>query len=191
MRKLKNNELQRISVKDFKSAKKTPIIVVLDNVRSAMNVGSIFRTADAFIIEKIYLCGITACPPNKEILKTAIGANETVAWEYVKETTDIVTKLKTENHHIVGVEQTENTTLLQNFENPNKKIVLIFGHEVFGISQEVIDLCDECIEIPQFGTKHSLNIAVSTGIVVWEVWKKMVSVPATQFQEGFTLRAFR
>ena len=121
MRKLKNNELQRISVKDFKSAKKTPIIVVLDNVRSAMNVGSIFRTADAFIIEKIYLCGITACPPNKEILKTAIGANETVAWEYVKETTDIVTKLKTENHHIVGVEQTENTTLLQNFENPNKK----------------------------------------------------------------------
>ena len=173
MRKLKNNELQRISVKDFKSAKKTPIIVVLDNVRSAMNVGSIFRTADAFIIEKIYLCGITACPPNKEILKTAIGANETVAWEYVKETTDIVTKLKTENHHIVGVEQTENTTLLQNFENPNKKISLIFGNEVFGVSEEVINLCDECIEIPQFGTKHSLNISVSAGIVIWEIWKKM------------------
>ena len=173
MRKLKNNELQRISVKDFKSAKKTPIIVVLDNVRSAMNVGSIFRTADAFIIEKIYLCGITACPPNKEILKTAIGANETVAWEYVKETTDIVTKLKTENHHIVGVEQTENTTLLQNFENPNKKIVLIFGNEVFGVSEEVINLCDEYIEIPQFGTKHSLNISVSAGIVIWEIWKKM------------------
>ena len=173
MRKLKNNELQRISVKDFKSAKKTPIIVVLDNVRSAMNVGSIFRTADAFIIEKIYLCGITACPPNKEILKTAIGANETVAWEYVKETTDIVTKLKTENHHIVGVEQTENTTLLQNFENPNKKISLIFGNEVFGVSEEVINLCDECIEIPQFGTKHSLNISVSLGIVVWELWKQI------------------
>ena len=173
MRKLKNNELQRISVKDFKSAKKTPIIVVLDNVRSAMNVGSIFRTADAFIIEKIYLCGITACPPNKEILKTAIGANETVAWEYVKETTDIVTKLKTENHHIVGVEQTENTTLLQNFENPNKIIALIFGNEVFGVSEEVINLCDECIEIPQFGTKHSLNISVSAGIVIWEIWNKM------------------
>ena len=173
MRKLKNNELARISAEDFKSAKKTPIIVVLDNVRSAMNVGSVFRTTDAFLIEKIYLCGITACPPNKEILKTAIGANETVAWEYVKETTDIVTKLKTENHHIVGVEQTENTTLLQNFENPNKKIALIFGNEVFGVSEEVINLCDECIEIPQFGTKHSLNISVSAGIVIWEIWKKM------------------
>ena len=173
MRKLKNNELQRISVEDFKSAKKTPIIIVLDNVRSAMNVGSVFRTSDAFIIEKIYLCGITACPPNKEILKTAIGANETVAWEYVKETTDIVRKLKIEKYHIIGVEQTERTTLLQNFENHNKKIVLIFGHEVFGVSEKVINLCDEYVEIPQFGTKHSLNISVSVGIVMWEIWKKM------------------
>ena len=173
MRKLKNNELQRISVEDFKSAKKTPIIIVLDNVRSAMNVGSVFRTSDAFIIEKIYLCGITACPPNKEILKTAIGANKTVAWEYVKETTDIVRKLKIEKHHIIGVEQTKKTTLLQNFENHNKKIVLIFGHEVFGVSEKVINLCDEYVEIPQFGTKHSLNISVSVGIVMWEIWKKM------------------
>ena len=173
MRKLKNNELQRISVEDFKLAKKTPIIIVLDNVRSAMNVGSIFRTADAFIIEKIYLCGITACPPNKEILKTAIGANETVAWEYVKETTDIITRLKMKDHHIVGVEQTEKTTLLQNFENLNKKTALIFGNEVFGVSEQVINLCDEYIEIPQFGTKHSLNISVSAGIVIWEIWKKM------------------
>ena len=173
MRKLKNNELARISAEDFRLAKKTPIIVVLDNVRSAMNVGSVFRTSDAFLIEKIYLCGITATPPNKEIMKTALGANDSVDWEYMKETKDIIRKLKAENHHIIGVEQTEKATLLQNFENPNKKIVLIFGHEVFGISQEVIDLCDECIEIPQFGTKHSLNIAVSAGLVIWEVWKKI------------------
>ncbi len=173
MRKLKNSELERISTEDFKKAEKTSIIVVLDNVRSAMNVGSVFRTADAFIIEKIYLCGITATPPNKEILKTALGANDAVDWEYIKETTDIVAKLKTESHHIVGVEQTENATLLQNFENPNKKVVLIFGHEVFGVSQKVINLCDECIEIPQFGSKHSLNISVSVGIVMWEVWRKL------------------
>ncbi|MBC8265474.1 MAG: RNA methyltransferase [Flavobacteriales bacterium] len=173
MRKLKNSELQRISVEDFKSAKKTPIVVVLDNVRSAMNVGSVFRTADAFLIEKIYLCGITATPPNKEILKTALGANDAVAWEYIKETKDIIRKLKNENHHIVGVEQTENATLLQNFEKPNKKVVLVFGHEVFGVNEEVIELCDECVEIPQFGTKHSLNISVSAGILMWEMWRKL------------------
>jgi tRNA G18 (ribose-2'-O)-methylase SpoU len=173
MRKLKNNELARISAEDFKSAKKTPIIVVLDNVRSAMNVGSVFRTADAFLIEKIYLCGITATPPNKEIMKTALGANDSVDWEYIKDTKDIIRKLKAENHQIVGVEQTKNATFLNNFEPLNKKVVLVFGHEVFGVSQEVIDLCDECIEIPQFGTKHSLNISVSVGVVLWEVWQKM------------------
>ena len=172
MRKLKNNELARISAEDFRLAKKTPIIVVLDNVRSAMNVGSVFRTADAFLIERIYLCGITATPPNKEIMKTALGANDSVDWEYMKETKDIIRKLKAENHHIIGVEQTEKATLLQNFENPTKKIVLVFGHEVFGVSQGVINMCDECINIPQFGTKHSLNIAVSVGVVLWEVWKK-------------------
>ena len=173
MQKLKNNELARISAEDFKSAKKTPIIVVLDNVRSAMNVGSVFRTADAFLIEKIYLCGITATPPNKEIMKTALGANDSVDWEYIKDTKDIIRKLKANNHQIVGVEQTKNATFLNNFEPLNKKVVLVFGHEVFGVSQEVIDLCDECIEIPQFGTKHSLNISVSVGVVLWEVWQKM------------------
>ena len=120
MRKLKNNELARISAEDFRLAKKTPISVVLDNVRSAMNVGSVFRTADAFLIEKIYLCGITATPPNKEIMKTALGANDSVDWEYIKDTKDIIRKLKAENHHIVGVEQTEKATLLQNFKTPNK-----------------------------------------------------------------------
>ncbi len=171
MRKLKNSELERISTEDFKNAKKSPIILVLDNIRSAMNVGSIFRTADAFLIEKIYLCGITATPPNKELLKTALGANNSVDWEYVEETPVIIKKLKKDNHHIVGVEQTEKATLLNNFEIPNKKIALIFGNEVFGVNQESIDLCDECIEIPQFGTKHSLNISVSAGIVIWEIWK--------------------
>jgi len=171
MRKLKNSELERISTEDFKNAKKSPIILVLDNIRSAMNVGSVFRTADAFLIEKIYLCGITATPPNKELLKTALGANNSVDWEYVEETLIIIKRLKKDNHHIVGVEQTEKATLLNNFEIPNNKIALIFGNEVFGVNQESIDLCDECIEIPQFGTKHSLNISVSAGIVIWEIWK--------------------
>ena len=173
MRKLKNSELERISTEDFKNAKKSPIILVLDNIRSAMNVGSVFRTADAFLIEKIYLCGITATPPNKELLKTALGANNSVDWEYVEETLIIIKRLKKDNHHIVGVEQTEKATLLNNFEIPNKKIALIFGNEVFGVSQESINLCDECIEVPQFGTKHSLNISVSAGIVIWEIWEKL------------------
>ena len=173
MRKLKNSELGRISSEDFKNIKKSPIVLVLDNIRSAMNVGSIFRTADAFLIEKIYLCGITAIPPNKELMKTALGANDSVDWEYVGETSAIIKRLKIDNHHIVGVEQTEKATLLNNFEMPNKKIALIFGNEVFGVNQELIDLCDECIEIPQFGTKHSLNISISAGIVIWDLWEKI------------------
>ncbi len=173
MRKLKNSELGRISLEDFKNIKKSPIVLVLDNIRSAMNVGSIFRTADAFLIEKIYLCGITAIPPNKELMKTALGANDSVDWEYVGETSAIIKRLKIDNHHIVGVEQTEKATLLNNFEMPNKKIALIFGNEVFGVNQELIDLCDECIEIPQFGTKHSLNISISAGIVIWDLWEKI------------------
>ena len=172
MRKLKNSELERISTEDFKNAKKSPIILVLDNIRSAMNVGSVFRTADAFLIEKIYLCGITATPQNKELLKTALGANNSVDWEYVEETLIIIKRLKKDNHHIVGVEQTEKATLLNNFEIPNKKIALIFGNEVFGVNQESIDLCDECIEIPQFGTKHSFNISVSMGIILWDYYVK-------------------
>jgi len=172
MRKLKNSELKRISTVDFKKAAKTPIIVVLDNVRSAMNVGSVFRTSDAFIIEKIYLCGITATPPNKEILKTALGAQKTVEWEHYAKTASLVKDLKQTGNYIIGVEQTENATVLNDFELPKNKIVLIFGNEVFGINQDVIDLCDECIEIPQYGTKHSLNISISAGIVMWEIWKK-------------------
>ncbi len=173
MRKLKNSELGRISSEDFKNITKSPIVLVLDNIRSAMNVGSIFRTADAFLIEKIYLCGITAIPPNKELMKTALGANDSIDWEYVRETSAIIKRLKIDNHHIVGVEQTEKATLLNNFEMPNKKIALIFGNEVFGVNQELIDLCDECIEIPQFGTKHSLNISISAGIVIWDLWEKI------------------
>jgi len=173
MRKLKNSELGRISSEDFKNIKKSPIVLVLDNIRSAMNVGSIFRTADAFLIEKIYLCGITAIPPNKELMKTALGANDSIDWEYVRETSSIIKRLKIDNHHIVGVEQTEKATLLNNFEIPNKKIALIFGNEVFGVNQELIDLCDECIEIPQFGTKHSLNISVCSGILIWEFYKRL------------------
>ena len=173
MRKLKNKELKRINSSEFKKIKKTPIILILDNVRSAMNVGSIFRTADAFIVEKIYLCGITATPPNKEILKTALGAQETVDWQYHKDTSALVKTLKHSNNYIVAVEQTENATALNNFHRPKNKIILIFGNEVFGVNQQVIDLCDECIEIPQFGTKHSLNISVSAGMVIWELWNQM------------------
>ena len=174
MRKLKNNELKRISPAEFKKAKKTPIILVLDNVRSAMNVGSFFRTADAFIIEKIYLCGITATPPNKEILKTALGAQETVDWQHIKDATALVKRLKQSGNYIVAIEQTEKATVLNEFQLPKKKIVIIFGNEVFGVNQDLIDLCDESIEIPQFGTKHSLNISVSAGIVMWELWKKII-----------------
>ena len=174
MRKLKNSELKRISPSEFKKAKKTPIIIVLDNVRSAMNVGSIFRNADAFIIEKIYLCGITATPPNKELLKTALGAQNTLDWEYYTDTISLIKSLQHTDNYIVAVEQTENATRLNDFNIPRGKIVLIFGNEVFGVDQQVIDLCEECIEIPQFGTKHSLNIAVSAGIVMWELRNKRI-----------------
>ncbi len=173
MRKLKNSELKRISSAEFKKAKKTPIILVLDNVRSAMNVGSVFRTADAFIIEKIYLCGITATPPNKEILKTALGAQETVDWQHMQDVTALIKSLKQSGNYIVSVEQVENATALNEFTLPQNKLVLVFGNEVFGVNQQIINLCDESIEIPQFGTKHSLNISVSAGILMWELWKKM------------------
>lgn len=173
MRKLKNSELNRISSAEFKKAKKTPIILVLDNVRSAMNVGSVFRTADAFVIEKIYLCGITATPPNKEILKTALGAQEAVDWQHMQDAKALIKSLKQSGNYIISVEQVENATALNEFTLPKKKIVLVFGNEVFGVNQQLIDLCDESIEIPQFGTKHSLNISVSAGIVMWELWKKI------------------
>ena len=174
MRKLKNSELGRISVENFKTSKKTPIVVVLDNVRSALNVGSSFRTSDAFRIEKIYLCGITAKPPNKEIRKSALGATESVKWEKVEETESIIKKLKSEGYHICAIEQTENSIMLNNFIPPKKPIVVVFGHEVNGIQQSVVDLCNQSIEIPQIGTKHSLNISVTIGIVIWDLYKKIV-----------------
>jgi len=174
MRKLKNSELGRISVENFKTSKKTPIVVVLDNVRSALNVGSSFRTSDAFRIEKIYLCGITATPPNKEIRKSALGATESVKWEKVEDTESTIKKLKSEGYHICAIEQTENSTMLDNFIPPEKPIAVVFGHEVNGVQQSVVDLCNQSIEIPQIGTKHSLNISVSIGIVIWDLYKKIV-----------------
>ena len=173
MKKLKNKDLQRISIEEFKIAKKTPITIVLDNVRSALNVGSIFRTSDAFLIEKIILCGITAIPPNKEIRKTALGSTDSVNWKYVKNTTDAVQQLIKEGYYVVGVEQTEKSTFLNEFELPEKPIAIIMGNEVDGVDQQVINLCNEVIEIPQFGTKHSLNIAGTTSIVIWDLWGKL------------------
>ena len=174
MRKLKNSELGRISVENFKSSKKIPIVVVLDNVRSALNVGSAFRTSDAFRVEKIYLCGITATPPNKEIRKSALGATESVEWEKVEDTESVIKKLKSDGYHICAIEQTENAIMLNDFILPEKPIAVVFGHEVNGVQQSVIDLCDQCIEIPQIGTKHSLNISVSVGIVIWDLYKKII-----------------
>ena len=173
MKKLKNKDLQRISIEEFKVVKKTPITIVLDNVRSALNVGSVFRTSDAFLIEKIILCGITACPPNKEIRKAALGSTESVEWEYVKDTIDAVQQLIKEGYHVVGIEQADKSTQLNEFELPKKPIAIIMGNEVNGVDQEVINECNTVIEIPQFGTKHSLNISVTTGIVIWELWKKL------------------
>jgi tRNA G18 (ribose-2'-O)-methylase SpoU len=174
MRKLDNNELDRKTVSDFKEAKKTPIIIVLDDIRSLNNIGSVFRTADAFLIEKIYLCGITAVPPNKEIHKTALGATETVTWEYAENVLEVITKLQVEKTEVYAIEQVENAIFLEDFAVENdKKYALIFGNEVFGVAQAAIEICDGTIEIPQLGTKHSLNIAVTTGIVVWDFFKKM------------------
>ena len=173
MRKLENSELERKSIEAFKQAKKTPLILVLDDIRSLHNIGSVFRTADAFLIEKIYLCGITATPPNKEIHKTALGATETVVWEHYENVLTVIEKLKADDVMTLAIEQVESAVFLQNFEiQKEKKYALVFGNEVHGVSQEAVALCDGCIEIPQLGTKHSLNIAVSAGIVVWDLFKK-------------------
>lgn len=174
MRKLENRELERKSVEDFKTADKTPIIIILDDIRSLHNIGSVFRTSDAFLIEKIYLCGITAVPPNKEIHKTALGATETVTWEYQKDVLSVIDNLKKEDISVFAIEQVENALFLQDFEvEKGKKYALVFGNEVYGVSQKAIELCSGTIEIPQLGTKHSLNISVSAGIVVWDLFKKM------------------
>ena len=173
MRKLNNNELVRINIEDFKHAKKTPLTIILDNVRSAINVGSIFRTSDAFLIENIILCGITARPPSKEIRKAALGATNSVKWESFDKTINAVKKLKTEGYYIIGIEQVENSTMLNNINLTKRPIAIILGNEVNGVDQEVINMCNSVIEIPQFGTKHSLNISVTAGIVIWELWKKL------------------
>lgn len=174
MRKLKLQELNRLTVKDFKTTEKSPIVLVLDNIRSGLNVGSAFRTADGFALEKIYLCGITAQPPHREILKTAIGATDSMAWEHVDNTETVIAQLQKEHYHVVAVEQAEGSTTLPDFQLPkDKKIALVFGNEVRGVSQAAMDIIDECLEVPQFGTKHSFNISVCVGIVVWEIFRKL------------------
>lgn len=176
-RKLKNEELDRLEVLEFKAAQKTPILIILDNIRSLNNIGSVFRTSDAFLVEKIYLCGITAQPPHNDIRKTALGSTETVDWEYAENTIDIINKLKSEDVKICSIEQAEKATMLNDFKPlPNKKYALVFGNEVKGVSQNVVDASDIVIEIPQYGTKHSLNISVSCGVVVWDVFSKLNSI---------------
>lgn len=174
MRKLKNEELNRKTEAEFKSAQKSPIILILDNVRSLNNIGSVFRTADAFLIEKVFLCGITATPPHKDIHKTALGATENVSWEYVNTTLEVVKKLQKEKVQVWAVEQADKALPLSEFvPQQNTKYALVLGHEVQGVSQEVVSQCDGVLEIPQFGTKHSLNISVATGVVVWDVFAKL------------------
>ena len=173
-KKLANNELNRKTVEAFKSAGKFPIVIILDNVRSLNNIGSVFRTADAFLVKTIYLCGFTATPPHKDIHKTALGATQSVDWKYFKTTKEAVKKLKTEKYHIITLEQTRGSISLTGFYPEEKTgYALVFGNEVNGVDQEIIDISDTCIEIPQFGTKHSFNIAVSAGIVLWDFYTKL------------------
>lgn len=174
MRKLKNSELDRLSVKEYKEVEKTPITVVLDNIRSCNNIGSVFRTSDALLIEKVVLCGITATPPNTEIHKTALDAEKSVPWEYFEKTEDAVNQLKEVGYSIFAVEQVENSVMLPDFSpEKGKKYGLIFGNEVKGVQQSVVNLCDGAIEIPQYGTKHSFNVSVSAGIVLWDLVYKI------------------
>ncbi len=173
MRKLLNEELDRLSVGEFKESSKIPVVVVLDNVRSQNNIGSVFRTADAFRVEGIFLCGICATPPHREIHKTALGATESVRWEYHEDTVTAIKGLKEEGYRILSVEQAEGAQSLENIIlSENQKYALVLGHEIRGVDQRVVDLSDRCIEIPQYGTKHSLNISVAAGIVIWEVFRK-------------------
>lgn len=176
IKKLKLDELNRLSVEEYKEAEKFPIVVVMDNVRSMHNVGSVFRTCDAFRISTLFLCGITPTPPQREIHKTALGAEESVTWEYYKESAELVRKLKAENYCIISLEQTENSVLLPNFSLPTNPIALILGHEVEGVAQEIIQISDICLEIPQFGTKHSLNVSVAAGVALYQLINLHLSI---------------
>jgi len=174
IRKLRITELNRLSQQEFQQVEKTPLVVVLDNVRSLHNIGSIFRTADAFLLEAVYLCGICSVPPHPEIHKTALGAEDSVPWKYFGHTTDAVEKLKSEGYQVFAVEQASGSILIQKLQiNKGVKTAIILGHEVKGVQQEVIDICDACIEIPQYGTKHSLNVSVAGGILIWEIFSKL------------------
>ncbi|PID68109.1 MAG: RNA methyltransferase [Flavobacteriia bacterium] len=174
MRKLRNEELNRKDIAHFKKADKTPLIIILDNVRSLNNIGSVFRTADAFIAEHIYLCGITARPPHKDIQKTALGATESVDWTYREDILELIDELKQNRIKIISIEQADEATMLDKFTpEPGQKYAVIFGNEVMGVQQSVVDKSDHCIEIPQFGTKHSLNISVSVGVVLWDLFVKL------------------
>lgn len=173
MRKLRNEELGRVDVDEYKELKKNPVVIVLDNVRSMHNVGSAFRTADAFLVERIVLCGITARPPHREINKTALGATDTVEWTYEDSTSGAIKRLREEGFSIIAVEQANESTKLHQFNPRGDKFALVFGNEVFGVEEEVMGLSDEVVEIPQFGTKHSLNISVSIGVVIWDLMLKL------------------
>lgn len=174
MRKLKVTELNRLSPEAFKQSKKIPLVVVLDHVRSLNNVGSVFRTSDAFRVEALYLCGITACPPHAEIHKTALGAEETVEWVYFKDTLEAVDNLKRAGYIVCAIEQAQGSIMLDNLlVDRNQKYAVILGNEVKGVQQTVVDKCDRCIEIPQYGTKHSLNVSVTAGIVIWDFFKQL------------------
>ena len=174
MRKLKITELNRISPDEFKETAKIPLVVVLDNIRSLNNVGSVFRTSDAFLVEAIYLCGITATPPNPEIHKTALGAEHSVEWKYFEDTVNAVENLRENGYTVFAIEQVENSTMLDDLQlDSQKKYAIVMGNEVKGVQQAVVDACDGCIEIPQYGTKHSLNVSVTTGIVIWDFFKQL------------------
>jgi len=174
MRKLRTSELNRLTVEEFKKSSKIPVTVVLDNIRSLNNVGSVFRTSDALKVEKIVLCGITATPPNKEIHKTALGAEDAVEWSYAEKTEEAIAELKAKGYVICSLEQVENSTSLMDFEpDATKRYVIVLGNEVKGVQQQIVNMSDVCIEIPQFGTKHSFNVSVSAGIVLWEVFRKL------------------
>lgn len=174
VRKLLNEELGRLTVEEFKSAKKLNACLVLDNIRSMNNIGSAFRTGDAFRLEKIYLTGISATPPHRDIHKTALGATDSVDWEHEKDTLSLIKRLKEEGYQIVALEQAEDSVTLEAFQpDPKEKYAIVFGNEVFGVDQEVVSQSDVCVEIPQFGTKHSLNISVSIGVVLWDFFTKV------------------